>query len=190
MSGREPNRRVDPQVKSDNNGRYVVIAACITAVLGLVGVIIATFGHGTTTASPPKVITIAGCSKPTLTITSPRAGEQVAGQAGVRVTGTACGLSGDSGWLFDSDTIDKYYYEVYPDDPGPVVESNGSWATVDQPIGDPADRHKSYDLTLVLASPSCADALRALQPTNGDLKTLAFPAGCRIAGQVRVLVTG
>lgn len=192
MRGGKPDRQVDPQVQAARiTASRTVVAAVVTAVLGVVGaVVVATIERGPA-APPPKVINVAaGCATPTLRLTSPRPDQAVRSATGVRVTGSACGLRGDSGWLFDSDSVDPYYYEVYPDDPGPAVDRNGNWATVDKPIGDSTDQAKPYVLTLVLASPPCADALRAMQPTDGDLKTLAFPAGCRVAGHVQLLVTG
>jgi hypothetical protein len=132
--------------------------------------------------------TTRSCSS-TLAITSPTDGQQFSGADGVPVSGTACGLADEDGWLFDSDGEDPYYYEVYPNDPGPVVQQNGPWTTIDQPIGEQGDDHKTYYLTLVLASANCDTFLRNMRPIDSDLKILRFPPDCRIAQTVSVVVT-
>jgi hypothetical protein len=85
----------------------------------------------------------------------------------------ACRLGNDSGWLFDHDSQDGYYYDDYNGNtPIAVVSSsmNGSWYFDDSPIGDPGDNHKLYSITLVLASPACN---KARSWTFDRLNTLA-----------------
>lgn len=190
--------RPDPDVAAARISRGAAVIGAVTAVITLagaiVGIIYAT--RPSAAAAPPGVIAVAGSPTKTalpcndkLTITSPKPGQLETGHLGARVAGVACGLSFQYGWLFDHDGQDPYYYEVFPDSPGPVVHGNGKWSTIDQPIGGPGDVDKTYYLTLVLASASCDNALRQLQPTDGDYKLLGFPPGCTIVADVPVTVT-
>lgn len=190
--------RPDPERTAAETNRTAAVIGAITAVVTLagaiVGIVYAT--RPSSAPAPPTVIAVAGsptttavpCNKK-LTITTPRPGQLETGHLGARVTGMACGLSFQYGWLFDHDGEDPYYYEVFPDSPGPVVHGNGKWSTIDQPIGGPGDVDKTYYLTLVLASASCDNALRQLRPTDGDYKLLGFPPGCRIVANLPVTVT-
>jgi hypothetical protein len=108
------------------------------------------------------------------------------------ITGTSCELGGDTGWLFDYDSDDHYYYDDYPGDlPSVAVPTShsGVWTYSDDGIGDSGDRNKLYTVTLVLASPSCAKHLLMSPPIDGDYKWKAFPAGCQIVGRRDVYVT-
>lgn len=108
------------------------------------------------------------------------------------IKGTACGLGRDSGWLFDFDSEDGYYYDDFGGStPTPVVQASqtGSWEFPDSPIGDPSDQDKRYTITLVLASPACDKYLRSAPQIDGDYKLRAFPAGCSIVQKVDVYVT-
>lgn len=176
-------------------GRNTAVITAVTAVVTLIGAIVAVV-HVTgqpSSAPPPSVTAIAAPTalpcKENLVITSPRPGQHVTGHLGAHVTGTACDLASRSGWLFDHDSEDPYYYEVFPDSPGPVVRQDGKWSTIDQPVGGPGDVDKKYFLTLVLASTSCDNALRQLQPTDQDYQLLGFPPGCRIVADVPITVT-
>ena len=202
--------------RSQSDGvRGGVIVAAATAVVGLIGAA-ATFlapsigDHsppGLSTLQPPARSTLLSpsptsfplpsqtpsLSRPAcpskLMITSPTDGQQVSGAVGVQVTGTACGLVAEYGWVFDHDSEDPYYYEVYPSTPGPIVQGNGAWSVLDQPIGSQGDVGKPYFLTLVLASATCNAALENIPQVDGDYKVLTFPTGCQIIQSVRVVVT-
>lgn len=190
--------RPDPDTAAARISRTAAVIGAVTAVITLAGAIVGIIYATRTSpaAAPPGVIAVAGaptsttvpCNKK-LTITTPKPGQHETGRPGARVTGVACGLNFQYGWLFDSDGQDPYYYEVFADSPGPVVQGNGKWSTIDQPIGGPGDVDKTYYLTLVLASASCDNALRQLQPTDGDYKLLGFPSGCQIVAKVPVTVT-
>lgn len=124
-----------------------------------------------------------------LKITSPANGIHVSGSTGVLVSGTACGLTNETVWLFDLDYGSNYYYEDYRDTPGPVTSRDGAWSIDDSPIGNQGDSNTKYTLTLVLASQSCSAALLALQPVDGDYKIVSMPPGCQIIQGVDVYVT-
>jgi hypothetical protein len=127
-----------------------------------------------------------------LTITSPRAGQYVAnGLQGVEVTGTACGMSRKTGWLFDYDPNDGYYYLDYStSSPTPVAVNNGGWAYYDTDIGNPGDKNQTYGITAVLASPSCTNELENAKPDSaGDFRFNTFPPGCQVEVTVDVVVT-
>lgn len=128
-----------------------------------------------------------------LRILSPSDGAIIAnGVHGVLIKGTACNLGNDSGWLFDHDSQDGYYYDDYNGNtPIAVVSSsiNGSWYFDDSPIGDPGDNHKLYTITLVLASPACNKALLAEPTIEGDYKLSAFPGDCRVSASLNVYVS-
>jgi hypothetical protein len=111
-------------------------------------------------------------------------------QAVLTVAGTACDLGSDSGWLFDYDPDDHYYYDDFTGSaPAPVVQgAQSTWKFPDQAVGDPGDQNKRYAITLVLASPSCAQRLRTTQ-IDGDYKVRAFPEGCTVADTRDVYVT-
>jgi hypothetical protein len=114
------------------------------------------------------------------------------GASGVVIKGTACGLGSDSGWLFDFDPDDGYYYDDYAGStPTPTVQSSlsGSWQFPDSPIGNPGDKDKRYTITLVLASQACDKLLRSERQIDGDYKLRNFPAGCRLVKKVDVYVT-
>ena len=108
------------------------------------------------------------------------------------ITGTACGLRGDTGWLFDYDSDDHYYYDDYNGTvPTAAVRAtqSGNWKFPDVGIGDSGDQNKLYTITLVLASPLCAQRLRTAPPVDGDYKWKTFPAGCTVSGMRDVYVT-
>jgi hypothetical protein len=142
---------------------------------------------GASASAPPTCVA-------KLRITSPAEDSVIAkGADGVSISGTACGLSSDSGWLFDFDTEDGYYYDFGGTVPGPVVQrsQSGIWKFSDSPIGNQGDQNKHYVITLVLAPPECDNYLRTAPQIEGDYKLRSFPprAGCIIAGKVDVYVT-
>lgn len=128
-----------------------------------------------------------------LTITSPSDGQSVTSSLtqGVKVTGTACNLNGSTGWLFDHDLNDGYFYLDYStSSPSPVTDNNGSWAYYDADIGNKGDKNVTYQITVVLASPMCTKELeRAKTDSSGNIKFNNFPSGCQIEDTVGVIVT-
>lgn len=108
------------------------------------------------------------------------------------ITGTACNLGGDTGWLFDYDSDDHYYYDDYNGNaPAAAVPASqsGTWTYPDGGIGDSGDQNKPYTITLVLASPSCAKRLLTAPAIDGDHKWKSLPAGCTVVGIRHVYVT-
>lgn len=127
-----------------------------------------------------------------ITITSPSDGQVVAnGNKGVNVIGKACSMTGRTGWLFDYDPNDGYYYLDYQtSSPTPVAVNNGGWAFSDQPIGNSGDQHVTYGITAVLANATCTHQLQTLKPdSNGDFRLKTFPSGCQVDDTVQVFVT-
>jgi hypothetical protein len=106
--------------------------------------------------------------------------------------GTACGLGSDSGWLFDYDPEQGFYYFDYNGStPMPAVQpgQNGTWQFPESSIGDKGDQNKRYAITLVLASPLCTKSLLAVPQTDGDYKVQAIPTICTVVQKVDVYVT-
>lgn len=128
-----------------------------------------------------------------LRITAPADGFMIAnGKQGVVIHGTACALGADSGWLFDFDPSDGYYYDDFSGAaPTAVVQSSATrnWHFSDSPIGDPGDLGKRYTITLVLANPACGRFLRSAPQIDGDYKVRKFPAVCTVVQKVDVYVT-
>lgn len=128
-----------------------------------------------------------------LQISLPRGGTHVSGSKGVEVEGNACDMTGKTGWLFDYDFDDHYYYMDYPGDStklGPIVAGDGSWAYDDQPIGSPGDYNQTYGLAIVQASQECASELQKARPdSTGDIRFSAFPLGCQVDDINNVIVT-
>jgi hypothetical protein len=108
------------------------------------------------------------------------------------IVGTACDLGSDSGWLFDFDPEDGYYYDDYTGStPAPAVQPprSGLWQFPDAPIGSSGDQNNLYTITLVLASPSCDKSLRSEPLIEGNYKIKYFPPGCTVVQKVDVYVT-
>jgi hypothetical protein len=130
-----------------------------------------------------------------LEVTSPTAGQHVSGAQGVEVTGTACGVNnGFTGWLFDYDINDEYYYMDYPtgsrNNAAPIIVGNGGWAYNDAPIGSRGDKNQTYGIAVVLAPPTCTNELkRAKLDAAVDIKFKTFPPGCQVEDTVDVVVT-
>ncbi len=173
----------DPEPSPGNHNALVI------AIIGALGAIIA--------ALVPVLITQPWhhdnpCAK-NLTITSPRDGQSVASSPtrGVKITGTACDLKGSTGWLFDHDLNDGYYYLDYStDSPSPVTDSNGSWAYYDTDIGSKGDKNVTYQIATVLASPVCTKELKRVKAdSSGDFRFKNFPSGCQVEDTVDVVVT-
>jgi hypothetical protein len=156
--------------------------------------------HGTENATRPTP-TVGPSAKPTsytclkkLQITSPHEGTYIANgqEDNILISGTACDLGTSSGWLFDYDPEDGYYYSDYSGGkPSPVVRPSqaGVWYFNDSPIGAPGDNHKMYTITLVLASPACDKALQAMPEIGGDYKIRGLPLGCYPAAAIDVYVS-
>jgi len=125
-----------------------------------------------------------------LQLTEPTEGSRVPnGKNGVEISGKACDLNGDEGWLFDLDLGDHYYYEVYDDNPGPAVVHSGIWHFEDSPIGSPGDHNVRYIITLVDASQACSIRLQTAALIDENYKFRSFPPGCRIVDSIDVYVT-
>jgi hypothetical protein len=144
----------------------------------------------TLTARPP---TAPACPNP-LSLTGPPDGSSFTSgdNKSLSITGTACGLAGDTGWLFDYDPADQYYYDDYPDTtPSAAVPTSqtGAWTYSDGAPGDSGDQHKRYVITLVLANPTCAHTLGTTAAIDGDYKWKQFPIGCKVVGSRDVYIT-
>jgi hypothetical protein len=127
-----------------------------------------------------------------LIIISPKGGRSVAnGAQGIKITGTACGMSGKTGWLFDYDPNDQYFYLDYSTTlPSPVTVNNGNWAYYDMPIGNKGDQNQTYSITVVLASVACTNELEKAKPDSaGDFRFKTFPSGCQVEDTADVVVT-
>ena len=100
-------------------------------------------------------------------------------------------MGGKTGWLFDYDPDDGYYYLDYStSSPSPVAVSNGSWAYYDTPIGNEGDQNQTYQITAVLASDACTNVLENATPDSaGDVRFMTFPSGCQVEDSVGVLVS-
>jgi len=150
-------------------------------------------GHATASPQPegrpgPRPTPRPTCPQ-AITILAPSEGSPIAGEMGVRLSGTACGMrSGEYGWIFDYDPFDDFYYSA----DAPAVVKNGSWAYVNQPVGDPGDNNKYYQLQMVWAKAGCAEFLAAFEVNSeGDkrLRRSDFPSSCEFVGAVGVSVT-
>jgi hypothetical protein len=145
----------------------------------------------TTPTTPPKTASPSCLHE--LRITQPSEDAIIPrGRNGVIIKGTACGLGSYSGWLFELDSDDHYYWDIYSaSTPASAIQSgqDGNWQFPDSPIGGSGDQNKLYTITLVLAPPSCDKALRSAKPIDGDYKLRSFPSGCKIADRVDIYVT-
>lgn len=132
-----------------------------------------------------------------LRITSPASGTLITVAKGntpaVLITGDACGLNHEDGWLFDYDTGDGNYYLDVPQDansPMPVVTDNGHWSFYDNPIGNQGDNHKITRVTIVLASMTCDKTLRAAKlDSDGNYVFNSLPPGCVRDDSTDIVVT-
>lgn len=129
------------------------------------------------------------CEQPTLSITAPNDGELIRGREGVKLTGDACRLGENTGWIFDFDPAQNTYFASHHGSPAPTITDDGQWRFNDTPVGDPGDTDKEYQIVVVLASPACSSALAALPLDDGDLFAEALPATCFIADEVTIVVT-
>jgi hypothetical protein len=188
-----------------------VKAAVVAGLLALFGVVVAgAFGlantelgkadntgtpsatSGSTATAPPSLTARACTSKLSLTGPSEDTSFTSGNNKALPITGTACDLGSDSGWLFDYDPDDHYYYDDYNGNtPVAAVPAShsGGWEYPDGDIGDSGDQRKLYTITLVLATPSCAKRLLTAPPVDGDYKWKAFPRGCKAIGKRDVYVT-
>jgi hypothetical protein len=145
-----------------------------------------------TFTAPPSPAASA-CSRQ-LSLTGPSEGSSFTSgnEKTLFITGTACDLADDTGWLFDYDSADHYYYDDYPDTtPSAAVPTSqsGIWTYPDAAIGDSGDQRKLYVITLVLATPSCARTLRTTAAIDGDYKWMTLPTGCKVVGSRDIYVT-
>lgn len=153
------------------------------------------------TPSPPASTSTSGLPTPKpsatclteLRLTAPLEDAIIAnGSKEITFHGTACGLGSDSGWLFDYDPEQGFYFFDYNGStPAPAVQpgQNGAWQFPESSIGDHGDQNKRYVITLVLASPSCAKILLAVPQTDGDYKVRTIPKICTVVEKVDVYVT-
>ena len=159
--------------------RLVVISGIFAVLAAAAGGVVTTYHTWSSSAS--------NVCKISLHITAPKAGTHVNGSSGVVVQGTACGMNNKSGWLFDYDPQNQYYYM---DTRTPTVSGNGSWAYEDKPIGSVGDQDQAYGLVIIEADQACAKVLEAARPdSQGDVKFRTFPAGCTLDDTNDVLVT-
>lgn len=165
----------------------------LAIIAGVFAIIAALAGSLVTTHHPWPWSSRNSTCRSNLTIRSPRGGSSINGSRGVKVKGVACDMSGQTGWLFDYDLEDHYYYMDFPVDstaPSPVVVGNGTWAYMDQPIGNPGDKNQTYGIAIVDASKSCSYKLQSAQSDSaGDVKFKSFPAGCQIDDVTNIFVT-
>jgi hypothetical protein len=127
-----------------------------------------------------------------LTVTSPSNGQSESSGKNehIVVKGTACDMSGETGWLFWRDTDGTYYLEFYNNPPVPTITGNGGWADTITDLGNPGDNDQEYGIDVVLASPTCTSELERAKPdSNGDIKFLTLPSGCQIEDNVDVIAT-
>jgi hypothetical protein len=109
---------------------------------------------------------------------------------------TACRLGNESGWLFDLDPEDGYYYDdLGGAAPEPVVQQSqsGIWKFPDSPVGNPGDQNKHYVVTLVLASRSRAATTCSVAKANAGIQgSCSFICTCirAVGGHHAIPVTG
>jgi hypothetical protein len=125
-------------------------------------------------------------------VTSPTANEiHVIYPAGIVLSGTACGLTNEYGWVFNLDNGDGYYHEDYIGGISkPRIVGNGPWQVEDRPIGSANDPGLPYTIVVVLADQDCNSKLLAIKIKDKDYRTRKLPATCKIAGQRTVYVSG
>ena len=174
--------------------KHKVGSPLITAIIGALAVIFAAI----LAALIPVLITqprhhFGNRCIENLTIKSPSDGQPVTSSPtqGVDVTGTACNLNGSTGWLFDHDLGDGYYFLDYStNSPTPVADNNGGWAYYDMNVGNKGDKNVAYQITAVLASPLCTEELEGAKADSaGYIKFRNFPSGCQVEDTVGVVVT-
>jgi hypothetical protein len=204
MSGSEG----EAQTKEGKGSHTLLIAVGGPIVTGVFGVIIALIAArcSATPQSPPTqtptatqrlhtspslaTVSPSPACPASLQLTMPQNGQQVNGQAGVEITGTACGLATNTGWIFEYDAFDQNYYLVYDPNSGPqpIATNDGPFAILDKPIGDPGDSQKTYVLDAVLATPQCAAIIKAKQSdADGNYVFHPLPPGCQIVSHVDIL---
>jgi hypothetical protein len=176
----------DPRYRSRGLGRsaaiiFAIVTAVITAAGGVAVALIQTqpWHHD----NP--------CTN-NFTITSPINGQlEVSGKnEHIIVKGTACDMSGNTGWLFWRDTDGTYYLEFYNTPPVPTISGDGGWADTITDLGNPGDNDQEYGIAVVLASPTCTSELERAKPdANGDIAFRTLPSGCQIEDNVDVIAT-
>lgn len=125
---------------------------------------------------------------PTARIAAPSPGTRVAGQEGVRMTGTAAHLGGRKLEVFDYAPNGVYYLAS---DGGPVPVSGGHWTFQDATIGNgDTDVGKSFVLTVVIADGKCQATIGSTpRDAQNNIAYSSLPSGCRAADSVRVTKT-
>lgn len=198
----------EPQEGRSHGLRNSVIVASVAGLFSLLAVAVAHYlpspGATAVSRSPassvsasvrnargaPPTSATSGCNQK-LRLLSPSLGQGVQGLVGVKVRVAACGISrADEVWIVEQDPFDGNYYVVYDPNVGPkaVGEGAGTFAILDQPIGDPGDDHKRYVIMALLADSSCNRFLKTLKPDseeNYHFKTL--PSHCLVGDQTTIL---
>jgi hypothetical protein len=172
-----------------------LLSAVLVALIGTVGtVVVAQINKtqpSTSPPPPPPPTTPPQCPRP-VTLTEPQNGTEIDGLAGVPVKGRVCGLrSGESVWIFDYDAYDQNFYLVYDQNSGPRPVANRNdveFVLVDQPIGDPGDKRKTYTIKAVVASAECEKKITRTPPdAEGNYVFHPLPDGCAVADERQIL---
>jgi hypothetical protein len=178
-----------------------LLSAVLVALVGAVSaVVVADINKSapaaTTTPPPPTGTTPASttppkCPRP-VRLTAPENGAEINGIDGVKVTGRTCDVRpGESVWLFDYDAYDKNSYLVYDQNSGPrpaATLNDVEFVVLDQPIGDPGDKHKTYTIRAVVANGECAKTItKAAADPEGNYVFPQLPAGCIVADERQIL---
>jgi hypothetical protein len=96
----------------------------------------------------------------------------------IPVAGTVTGLAGDQLWVIVRSDVEGsgLYYLAQSD---PVVEHDGAWQFVSEPVGDNTDKGHTITFIALQANSLCDDVLSSLPPdNNGRLSLPAIPDGC------------
>jgi hypothetical protein len=117
---------------------------------------------------------------PAFTILTPRDGQEINGQTGTIVSGTAGNLNGATLWLFDISVDSEKVVTYVRDSDNPIPVVAGKWSLPDKPIGDGAiDIGKTAQLSVVEADATCTQTIQAAQPNNdGDVILSKLGSGC------------
>ena len=186
-----PGGNAPAQVSASSGSRKLAFLIAFSAVVAIGGLAVALFelSESHAAAAPyPRPASAAACPAK-LSMSSPAVGAKVPGPSGVLVQAVSCGLTDETGWLFNYDYGAQAYYEVYDGIPGPMITANGNWKLYDSPIGSPGDHDRRYTLYLVLASRECNSDLLKIKPIEGTYEISKIPLSCNIAQNSDVYVT-